>query len=113
MSGLEHTPFQMPDSPTGKSLGQIRWSGLTDVLDEEKRYEVELEPEDDPQRLPLFRRWLAVATISSAAHFVTFASSVVRLCYPGPRAHITLFARQCSPWTAWKTGFMSDEKSPP
>ncbi|KAI0301206.1 MFS general substrate transporter [Multifurca ochricompacta] len=33
------------------------------------------EPEDDPQELPLFRRWLAVATISGSALCVTCASA--------------------------------------
>ena len=46
----------------------------------EGRYEVQLEPEDDPQQLPLYRRWLAVATISSAALCVTCASSVASIC---------------------------------
>jgi hypothetical protein len=71
----------MPDFPTSGPVDRIRWSGPTDdscTLGEEKRYEVRLEPEDDPQRLPLLRRWLAVATIAVSAHFVTFASSAVR-----------------------------------
>ncbi|KAH9985041.1 MFS general substrate transporter [Russula compacta] len=33
----------------------------------EKTYEVQLEPEDDPQQLSLSRRWLAVLVISGAA----------------------------------------------
>ena len=72
----------MPDLPTSGSVDRIRWSGLTGescTVDEEKRHEVRLEPEDDPQRLSLLRRWLAVATIAVSAHFVTFASSAVRL----------------------------------
>jgi hypothetical protein len=77
---------EQPDSPT--SLDRIRWSnGSTDDDDDgsfdEKRYEAQLEREDDPQRLSLLRRWLAVATISISAHFVTFASSAVRLLPPG------------------------------
>ncbi|KAH9989424.1 major facilitator superfamily domain-containing protein [Russula vinacea] len=66
----------MPGSPT--SLDRIRWSdGSTDDDGScyEKRYQVQLEPEDDPQRMSLLRRWLAVATIAISAHFVTFASS--------------------------------------
>lgn len=46
----------------------------------EGRYEVQLEPEDDPQQLTLYRRWLAVATISSAALCVTCGSSVASIC---------------------------------
>jgi hypothetical protein len=42
----------------------------------EKKYEVQLERDDDPQELPLFRRWLAVATISGAALCVASASSI-------------------------------------
>jgi hypothetical protein len=38
---------------------------------------VVLEPEDDPQNKSLFRRWLAVLVISSAALCVTCASSIV------------------------------------
>lgn len=87
----------MPDSPTSGSLDRIRWSGATDdscMLDEEKRNQVQLEPEDDPQRLSLLRRWLAVATIAVSAHFVTFASSAVRFFCPPtegvPRENPTL-----------------------
>lgn len=73
----------MPDFPTSEgSLDRVRWSkGATDdscTFDDEERYQVRLEPEDDPQRLSLLRRWLAVATIAVSAHFVTFASSAVR-----------------------------------
>jgi hypothetical protein len=71
----------MPDFPTPGSVDRIRWSkstGNSCMLDEEKRYEVRMEPEDDPQRLSLLRRWLAVITIAVSAHFVTFASSAVR-----------------------------------
>ena len=78
----------MPDSPTSGSLDRIRWSRATDdscMLDEEKRNQVQLEPEDDPQRLSLLRRWLAVATIAVSAHFVTFASSAVRFFRPPTR----------------------------
>jgi hypothetical protein len=46
----------------------------------EKGYEVQLESEDDPQQLSLCRRWLAVATISSAALCVTCGSSVASIC---------------------------------
>ena len=42
-------------------------------------FEVVLEPDDDPKELPLFRKWLAVLTICSAALCTTFASSAVRL----------------------------------
>ncbi|KAH8999831.1 MFS general substrate transporter [Lactarius hatsudake] len=40
------------------------------------KYEVILEPADDPQQLPLARRWLAVFCISTAAICVTCASSM-------------------------------------
>jgi len=46
----------------------------------ENGYEVQLESEDDPQQLSLCRRWLAVATISSAALCVTCGSSVASIC---------------------------------
>ncbi|KAF8486244.1 MFS general substrate transporter [Russula ochroleuca] len=79
---------EQPDSPT--SLDRIRWSnGSTDDDDDgsfdEKRYEAQLEREDDPQRLSLLRRWLAVATISISAHFVTFASSAAVFSLRGVR----------------------------
>lgn len=80
----------MLDSPTASSLGQIRWGDSKDGIDEEKQYEVLLEPEDDPQRLSLLRRWLAVAVISISAHFVTFSSSVVRFYHKGLRTRSTL-----------------------
>ena len=42
----------------------------------ESGYKVRFEPEDDPQQLSLFRRWMAVATISSAALCVTCMASI-------------------------------------
>jgi len=39
-------------------------------------YEVSLQPEENPQELPLVRRWLAVICISSASICVTCASSM-------------------------------------
>ncbi|KAH9020531.1 MFS general substrate transporter [Lactarius deliciosus] len=39
-------------------------------------YEVSLEPKDNPQELPLARRWLAVLCISTASICVTCASSM-------------------------------------
>ncbi len=41
-------------------------------------YEVVLEPAENPQELPLARRWLAVLCISTASICVTCASSMVR-----------------------------------
>ncbi len=43
----------------------------------EKDYEVRLEPEDDPQKLSLLRRWLAVVTISLGTLCSGCASSSV------------------------------------
>ncbi|KAI9451097.1 MFS general substrate transporter [Russula earlei] len=45
---------------------------------EAEPYEVSLEPKENPQELPLVRRWLAVMCISSASICVTCASSMVR-----------------------------------
>jgi len=42
----------------------------------DKGYEVQLDPGDDPRELSLLRRWLAVATICSAAFCVACASSL-------------------------------------
>ncbi|KAF8995853.1 major facilitator superfamily domain-containing protein [Cyathus striatus] len=43
----------------------------------DESYCVHLDPHEHPQRLSLFRKWLAVITISSASLCVTCASSVV------------------------------------
>lgn len=42
------------------------------------KYEVILDPQDDPQELSLIRRWLAVITISFSSLCVACASSAVR-----------------------------------
>ena len=42
-------------------------------------HEVVIESADDPQQLPLVRRWLAVLCLSTAALGITCASSMVRL----------------------------------
>ena len=56
--------------------------------EESPPYEVLLEPTDNPQELPLVRRWLAVICISTASICVTCASSMVRAFflfdYPSP-----------------------------
>ncbi|KAG2151542.1 major facilitator superfamily domain-containing protein [Suillus clintonianus] len=46
-------------------------------------YLVGLEPEDNPQNMPLFRRWLAVLIISSASLCVTCASSIAAFTEQG------------------------------
>lgn len=46
-------------------------------------YEVTLGPEDDPQQLPLLRRWLAVVTISCASVCVTCTSSAAAFTEAG------------------------------
>ncbi|KAH9053374.1 MFS general substrate transporter [Lactarius vividus] len=46
-------------------------------------YEVFLEPEDNPQELPLVRRWLAVLCISTASICVTCASSMAAFAEGG------------------------------
>lgn len=43
------------------------------------RTEVQLDAEDDPKQLPVFRKWLTVLTICTAAVCVTCTSSIVRL----------------------------------
>lgn len=43
------------------------------------KFQVVLEPQDDPKELPLIRKWLAVLTICNAALCTTFASSAVGL----------------------------------
>lgn len=49
-----------------------------EVEEESDPYLVQLEPEDDPKGLALWRKWLAVLTISLSSLCATFASSVVR-----------------------------------
>lgn len=44
-----------------------------------EKFEVMLEPQDDPKELPSIRKWLAVLTICSASLCTTFASSAVGL----------------------------------
>src|ERR1700761_5778914 len=60
--GSDHQPGEKPDLNTTWSLTVIPTNSL-----HSSRYEVVLEPADDPQKLPLARRWLAVLCISTAA----------------------------------------------
>ncbi|KAH9853814.1 MFS transporter [Lenzites betulinus] len=46
-------------------------------------YEVQLDPEDDPKRMPSWRKWVAVIVISCASLCATFASSVASFTEPG------------------------------
>jgi hypothetical protein len=63
----------------GKSGHRIEQDGPPYLT--KKGHEVQLEPEDDPQQLSLCRRWLAVATISSAGLCVACASSIASICH--------------------------------
>ncbi|KAI0723437.1 MFS transporter [Earliella scabrosa] len=47
------------------------------------RHLVQLEPEDDPKCLPLWRKWLAVLVICVSSLCATFASSVAAFTEPG------------------------------
>ncbi|KAI0773812.1 MFS transporter [Fomes fomentarius] len=51
--------------------------------EESDPYLVQLEPEDDPKRLALWRKWLAVLTISLSSLCATFASSVAAFTETG------------------------------
>ncbi|THH05837.1 hypothetical protein EW146_g9793 [Bondarzewia mesenterica] len=74
------TEDKLSDSQAMAEKGAVD-SSLTDLPSMD--YEVTLEPEDDPQQLPLFRRWLAVITISSASVCVTCASSAASFTEAG------------------------------
>ena len=69
-------PRQNHDDPTESSLTVLPAATL-----HAGTYEVSLEPADNPQELPLARRWLAVFCLSTASICVTCASSMVRLWY--------------------------------
>jgi hypothetical protein len=64
------------------SFSQPHDTAITDIdmstsQNAEDSHFVVLQPEDNPQNMSLFRRWLAVLVISSAALCVTCASSIV------------------------------------
>jgi hypothetical protein len=56
-------------------------SSETTSLDTPSPYEVSLDAADNPQELPLVRRWLAVLCISTSSICVTCASSMVRFVF--------------------------------
>lgn len=52
---------------------------VQEVVELETEYEVDLLPEEHPQQLPLWRKWLAVVVVSCCSFCVTGSSSMVRL----------------------------------
>jgi hypothetical protein len=74
-SPMSHTST-LDERKVSHQLGGHPAERDSSALRGEKKYEVQLERDDDPQELPLFRRWLAVATISGAALCVAGASSI-------------------------------------
>lgn len=61
----------------------IEKADYPDVTADRDHFEVTLEPENDPQNLPLFKRWTAVLVISSASLCVTCASSIASFTETG------------------------------
>ncbi|EJD05266.1 MFS transporter [Fomitiporia mediterranea MF3/22] len=64
---------------TSEVLGKAELGneGRNSILQEKgKTILTELKPEDDPKKLPLFRKWLAVVVICSAAFCTTCTSSI-------------------------------------
>jgi len=61
----------------------IEKADYPDVTADRDHFEVTLEPEDDPQNLPWFKRWTAVLVISSASLCVTCASSIASFTETG------------------------------
>lgn len=59
------SPSSLPTLQTSQEFDKAEKDGSP--LFDENTYEVQLEPEDDPHQLSLFRRWLAVLVISGAA----------------------------------------------
>jgi hypothetical protein len=70
-------------------------------------YEVSLEPAENPQELPLARRWLAVLCISTASVCVTCASSMVRLWHSFVNIVLTRGARPAALQAAFAEGGVS------
>ncbi len=68
----ENQSRQEPNESTASSSTVSRTASF-----HASNYEVVLERADDPQQLPLARRWLAVLCISTAAICITCASSMV------------------------------------
>jgi multidrug resistance protein len=71
--------FGPSDHQSRQELGTARFSVVTVLPNDSFRpssYEVVIEPADDPQQLPLVRRWIAVLCLSTAAAGITCAASM-------------------------------------
>jgi hypothetical protein len=78
--------FGPSDHQSRQELGTARFSVVTVLPNDSFRpssYEVVIEPADDPQQLPLVRRWIAVLCLSTAAAGITCAASMVRFAWSG------------------------------
>ncbi len=75
---VSSTPITLEEgSRVSPDVSFVNESRLTTLSEKLEGYEVRLEPEDDPQKLSLLRRWLAVATISFGTLCSGCASSSV------------------------------------
>jgi len=77
-STVSSTPNTLEEgSQVSPDISFVDESRPTSLSEKLEGYEVRLEPEDDPQKLSLLRRWLAVATISFGTLCSGCASSSV------------------------------------
>ena len=60
---------------------QLKSESKEEIADADP-YLCTLDPDDDPKNLPLWRKWAAVLTISSASLCATCTSSMVRVVSP-------------------------------
>ena len=100
MSGNSET-VTLNDIDVEKKLPAPAQESIKQELDESQDlsprdpFLVQLEPSENPCLLPLWRKWLAVAAISSSSLCATFASSVVRVViYFGYHGLLTIGKRR-------------------
>ncbi|KAI9450430.1 major facilitator superfamily domain-containing protein [Lactarius psammicola] len=76
-------PVSLPSTASSSTVSPT--ATLHAATPQADSYEVFLEPADNPQKLPLARRWLAVICIATAAICVTCASSMAAAAEGGVR----------------------------
>ncbi|KAJ3837536.1 MFS general substrate transporter [Lentinula raphanica] len=82
VSRLDREPVDLPvfaekSGGKGKKIGKEQHVvAVEEVADIDDEYEVDLLPEEHPQHLPLWRKWLAVVIVSCCSFCVTGSSSM-------------------------------------
>lgn len=81
--------MHMISSEATQTTRELAGLDVVSLEKDQDQFLVSLDTGDDPQHLPIFRKWLAVLVVSSASLCVACSSSIVSfMAYVSGRAHL-------------------------